>query len=69
MKLSILLTSLLAAVSTALPALETERSASLNSTALACNVLKLIYKTQVFFPGSVNFTVENERKFTCSSIW
>ena len=62
MKLSIVATLSLVAFSTALPSLEIERSASLNSTVLACDALQLAYKSQVFFPGSANYTAENERE-------
>jgi hypothetical protein len=64
MKPSILAAFFLAAVSTALPSPEVEeQSSSLNATVLACDTLKLLYSAKVFFPGSANYTAENERKF------
>lgn len=59
-----LATIFLAAVSTALPSKEVERSTSFNTTVLACNALKLAYSAQVFFPGDANYTTENECEFS-----
>jgi hypothetical protein len=63
MKFSVLSTLFLATVATALPSSEVERSTSFNATVLACKALKLVYSTQVFFPGEANYTAENERRF------
>ena len=42
---------------------EQERT-NLNPNALlACGALKLVYGSQVFFPGQANYTAENQRGF------
>ncbi|PMD56688.1 FAD binding domain-containing protein [Hyaloscypha bicolor E] len=64
MKFSVLSTLFLATVATALPSSEVERSTSFNATVLACKALKLVYSTQVFFPGEANYTAENEHFWT-----
>lgn len=55
----------LAAVASALVAIDSEQSASSNSNALlACATLKIAFGTQVFYPGSVKYKAENERRST-----
>ncbi|RFU35031.1 hypothetical protein B7463_g1267, partial [Scytalidium lignicola] len=70
MKLSLVagLFSAAAAVSSALPsssaATEVDQAASFNATALACQALKLAYRSQVFFPSDANYTAENQHFWT-----
>jgi hypothetical protein len=60
---SFLLACLLpAAVASALPSAEVDGAASVNSTTLACEALKLAFKSKVFFPGDANYTTENQRE-------
>jgi hypothetical protein len=66
MKLSLTTFLLPAAVASALTAGEVERSASFNTTTIACEALKLAFSSRVFFPGDANYTAENQRKKHCS---
>lgn len=60
-----LATAIVDVVASALsPSSEVHERANFSPNALlACGALKVVYGSQVFFPGQANYTAENQREF------
>ena len=65
MKILLLLSTLLvrAAIAIPDPAIKIRPTTS-QSVAFACEALSLAFRVETFYPGSVNYTSENERKYS-----
>lgn len=65
MKIFLLLSVLLVRAAIALPGPAiTKRSSTSLPVAFACEALSLAFRAETFYPGSVNYTSENERKYS-----